>query len=115
MRHLRKGRKFGRVRKVRKAFLRNLEVHLVLKGKIKTTLARAKELRPRVEKHVTFAKNNSLAHRRQLIRKLPPKAVERLMSEIAPRFQNRAGGYTRIIRMPARKSDGAKMAVIEFV
>lgn len=115
MRHSKKGRKFGRERKVRRAFLRNLEVNFILKGKIKTTVARAKELRGRVEKHVTIAKTGIVSHRRLLAKTLPPMAVKKLVDDIAPRFKERPGGYTRVLKMGPRKSDGAKMAMIEFV
>src|SRR3989344_1782103 len=114
MRHSRKGRKFGRVRKVRRNFVRNLAAHFILRGKIKTTLARAKELRSIVEKNVTLAKSDTLSNRRLLLRRLPLSAVGRLFKEWGPKFRDRKGGYTRIIRLVPRRSDGSKMAVIEF-
>ena len=115
MRHLKKGRKFGRVRKVRKAFIKSLASALILRGKIKTTQARAKEIRPIVEKMVTKAKNNSLETRRLILSRLPKDAAKKLFEEVAPKYVGRPGGYTRITKLVPRKSDGAKMAIIEFV
>ncbi|MBI4059459.1 50S ribosomal protein L17 [Candidatus Giovannonibacteria bacterium] len=115
MRHRKKGRKFGRVRKVRKAFLRSLLRALVLKERIRTTEARAKEIRPRVEKLVTLAKKNTLAARRLVAARLDRDSAKKIFSVIAPRYEKRPGGYTRIIKLPPRSSDRAKMAIIEFV
>ena len=110
-----KGRKFGRVRKVRKAFMRSLAVSLVESGKIKTTEPRAKELRPYIEKMVTKAKKNDLANRKRIIAKIGVKPTRKLFDEIGPKYKTREGGYTRITKLPARKSDASKMAIIEFV
>ena len=115
MRHLRKNRKFGRPADFRKAFLWNLGSSLILKERIKTTEARAKEIRPLIEKIVSTAKNETLANRRLLLKNLTAKTVNKLFKELAPRFKERKGGYLRILKLDARKNDGARMAIIEFV
>ena len=114
MKHLRKNRKFGRPADYRKAFLWNLIGSLILKERVKTTEARAKEIRPMVEKAITRAKVDSLANRRLLLKKLGLKPVNKLLKDISPRFKERGGGYCRIIKLERRKNDGAKMAIIEF-
>lgn len=114
MRHLKKGKQFSRVRKVRKAFLTSLISALVLKKKIVTTEARAKAIRPLAERAVHRMKNPTLAARRTTLRKFPPAVVKRLEA-IAKDMEGRSGGYIRITKMPRRASDSAKMAVIEFV
>ena len=116
MRHHNHNRKFGRERNERRAFLRSLAVNLIAHGKIKTTVARAKELRPLIEKLVTRARGGLLADRRLLLSRLGrPEAMKKLMTEIAPRYQTRAGGYTRITKLPPRLADGSPQALIEFV
>ncbi|MDP3975081.1 MAG: 50S ribosomal protein L17 [Candidatus Jorgensenbacteria bacterium] len=116
MRHQNKGRKFGRERGQRKAFLRNLAGQLITRERITTTEARAKELRTVVERFVTYGKRQNLASLRLLIQKLPKAAAYKVYHELGTRYASRAGGYTRIVkRAQARKSDGAHMAVIEFV
>jgi len=114
MRHLRKGRKLSRKRDQRRALLKSLAVSLILKGKIKTTEARAKELRPFIEKLVTRSKRTDLATIRYLSGLLPEKARKKIQ-ELGQRYQNRKGGYTRIIKLGFRKTDNAPMALIEFV
>ncbi len=99
----------------RRALLRILAVNLVLKGKIKTTRARAKELSPFVEKAITIAKKPGLNSVRSLSRFLPEKAVSKLVKEIAPRYLTRHGGYLRVIKIEPRHLDNAQMAVVEFV
>lgn len=99
----------------RSALLSGLISSLVEHGKIVTTEARAKELRPAVEKLITRARRNNLANIRLLRRKLNKPTLKKLLKDIAPRYITRAGGYTRIVRMPPRKSDGAKMAQIELI
>lgn len=84
-------------------------------GRIETTLAKAKELRPNIEKTITKAKNNSLVMHRELLSELPASAVNKLMTEIAPKYKARYGGYTRIIKLQPRKSDASKMAIIELI
>ena len=121
MRKKNKGRKFGREKAQRKALLKSLISALFIKEKIKTTEAKAKEISPIAEKFITSAKNiplfphSSVATRRVLARYFSPKVVKKLVNEIAPRYQERKGGYTRIIRLGPRKSDGAEMAIIELV
>src|SRR3989344_1749153 len=114
MRHRKKGRKFGRVRKVRVALMRSLLRALILKEKIKT--AKAKEIRPKVEQLVTKAKDKSLAARRGILSILPDNScAKKLQTVLAPKYLDRRGGYTRIIKLGARPSDRAPMALIEFV
>lgn len=117
MKHHAKNRKLGRTRNVRKALIRSLADALIKHGKIKTTEAKAKELRPFIEKLITKAKTDTLAGKRVVISRLAGSAstAEKLYREIAPKFKDRQGGYTRIIKMPARSGDGSKMALIEFV
>lgn len=117
MRHHNTNRKFGRVKKVRAALIFGLTRSLILHGKIKTTEAKAKELRPIVEGLVTKARRNTVPMRRLLTARLLNQArlSKKLQEEIVPRYKDRKGGYTRIMKLPRRKSDGAPMAVIEFV
>lgn len=115
MKHKKKGRKFGRERDVRKALMKSLAFNLIKKEKIKTTEARAKELRPFVEKLVTRAKIDNLSNRRLLISRIGKRATKKLFEKIASKYQERKGGYTRIIKLPHRKSDASKMTIIEFV
>jgi large subunit ribosomal protein L17 len=116
MRHRVKGRKLGRSPSHRKAMFRNQLASLVREESIKTTLPRAKELRPIAEKVVTQGKRDTLHARRLVNRWLPERdLVKKLFDDIAPRFQERPGGYTRIIKLGPRLGDGAEMAVLEFV
>ena len=115
MRHLRKNRKFGRPADFRKAFLWNLITSLILKERIKTTEARAKEIRPIAEKTISTARNETLANRRLLLKNLNVKTVNKLFKELSPRFKQRKGGYLRILKLGTRKNDGAKMAMIEII
>ena len=117
MRHHNSKRKFGRVRKVRNALVNSLACNLIVREKIKTTLPKAKELRPFIEKLVTRAKGNKVATKRLIIGKLGGRAreVKKLFDVLAPRYKDKTGGYTRILKLGARVSDGAPMAVIEFV
>ena len=117
MRHGNNKRKFGRVRKVRKALINTLALNLIVRGKIKTPEPKAKELRPFVEKLVTGAKTGNAATRRLIISRLHNRApeVKKLFDVIAPKYKGRNGGYTRVLKLGARKSDGASMAIIEFV
>ena len=116
--HHNKNRKLGRPRDQRKALLKSLALALIDKEKITTTEAKAKELRPFIEKLVSKAKEKTLASHRAVISGLfnQEKAAKKLVSEIAPRYEKRAGGYTRVLKLSARrKGDASKMAVIEFV
>ena len=115
MRKRKKGRKLSRQRGQRQALLKALASALILREKIKTTEAKAKEMAGFVEKFITIAKKGNLAPRRRLAKFFSPKIVKKLIIEIAPKYQDRPGGYTRIIKLGPRKSDGAKMAIIEFV
>ncbi|MDQ5954975.1 MAG: large subunit ribosomal protein [Patescibacteria group bacterium] len=117
MRHHNTKRKFGRDKNQRKALLSSLALSLIIRGKIKTTEIKAKELRPFIEKIVTQAKKDTVAGRRLIIAKLSNRKpeVKRLFEVVAPKYVDQNGGYTRILKLGARKSDGAKMAVIEFV
>lgn len=115
MRKLNKGRKLSLKKGPRKALLRTLANSFFLRQKIKTTEAKAKELRPMVEKMISRAKDDSIANRRFLARNLTPEMVKKITKEIAPEYKDRQGGYTRITRLGPRNSDGAKMAIIELV
>lgn len=116
MKHLKKGRKFGRGRGQRKAFLRILADNLVRQERIVTTEARAKELRPFIERLVTYGKKQNLHGLRLLLQKLPKDSAYKMHHEIAPRYKERSGGYTRIVKQGVRrKSDAAKKAIIEFI
>jgi len=115
MRKLKKGRKFSRKKDQRKALLKSLASALILNGKIKTTEAKAKESRLFIEKYINLAKNKDLATRRFLLKFFSVKVVKKLVDEIGPRYKDRKGGYTRIIKLGPRKSNGAKMAIIELV
>jgi large subunit ribosomal protein L17 len=117
MRHGNNKRKFGRVRKVRVALINSLALNLIVRGKIRTTEPKAKELRPFIEKLVTRAKKGDMATRRLIISSLSNRRpeVKKLFDVIAPKYKGRSGGYTRVLKLGARKSDGAKMAIIEFI
>jgi large subunit ribosomal protein L17 len=118
MRHHNTNRKFGREQGQRKALLRSLARELILHEKIQTTEARAKEIRSIVEKLITRAKTSSLATRRALVSTLGSKdlaPVTKLLDTLAPRFKDRAGGYTRITKVGNRESDAAPEAIIEFI
>lgn len=116
MNHSKKGRKLGRKRDQRRALLKSLAASLILKEKIKTTEAKAKEVRPYVEKLITKSRiTNNLSVIRYLSRYLPEEARKKIVAEIGPRYQERPGGYTRIVKLGLRKTDGAKMAIIELV
>lgn len=107
-------RKFGRDRKVRTAMYKSLVTALIDHGQIKTTQAKAKSLAQVVEKMITLAKRDNLNARRELLGHVGEKAAKKLMGEITQAHAARKGGYTRIIRLGQRQSDGAEMAIIEF-
>lgn len=116
MRHKIAGRKLNRTSSHRKALFKNLAQALIKNEHIKTTLPKAKELRPVVEKLVTLAKKGTLAARRQAISQIQDQdSVVKLMSVLSSRFTNRSGGYTRILKNGFRYGDNAPMAIIEFV
>jgi len=116
MRHRRIGKTLDRKAAPRRALLRNLATSLILYEHMDTTLAKAKAIRPIVEKLITKSKTNSLATRRELMKTLMTEtAVNKLLVEIGPRYAARAGGYTRIIKLNTRKGDGAEQAQIQLV
>lgn len=116
MRHRVRGRKLGRTSSHRKALFRNQLTALFTHDRIVTTLAKAKELRPMAERMVTLAGTGTLPARRKVLTMVSDKGVvRRLFDEIAPRFTDRPGGYTRIMRLGRRRGDGAELAIIEFV
>jgi len=116
MRHHVKTRTLGRTKRQRTALLRSLARSLVLEEGITTTLAKAKELRPFVERLVTASKKNTLQSRRIVIERLvSPEAVRKLHETLAPRFEKRAGGYTRIVRLGKVGKRHAESARIEFI
>jgi len=120
MRHRHGYRKLGRVMEHRKALLRNLSCDLIENGKIETTLPKAKELRRYIEKLITRAKNPDFNTHRYIYAKLGSNSrakgnTRRLIEEIAPKYRERNGGYTRIIRTRFRRGDAAEMCIIQFV
>ncbi len=116
MRHKAQVSNFGRGADAKKALFRGLVVSLVEHGRIKTTVAKAKELRRHAERAVTMAKKGTLHARRLLLSRYPhTEAVKNLVDNIAPRFKTRPGGYTRIVKLGQRVGDGAEMAFIEWV
>lgn len=115
MRKRKKGRKFHRKRDQRRALLKSLARELLLRERIKTTEAKAKELRSFVEKFIERGKEKNLVNIRYLRRFFAKDVVKKLFEEIGPRYKERKGGYTRILKLGKRKSDGAKMAIIELV
>jgi large subunit ribosomal protein L17 len=116
MRHAVAGRKLNRTTSHRKAMFNNLAAALVKHEQIKTTLPKAKDLRPIVEKLVTLGKKGGLAARRQILASIKDeKLAEKLLTTLADRYKSRAGGYTRVLKAGFRYGDMASMAIIEFV
>jgi large subunit ribosomal protein L17 len=116
MRHLNSGSKLGRNPAHRRATLRNLVTNVIEKERITTTVTRAKAARPVVERIITLGKGDSLHTRRQAASYLlTPGATQKLFDDIAPRFADRAGGYTRIIHAGFRIGDGAQLAILELL
>ena len=116
MRHLKAHSKLGRNPAHRRATLRNLVTNLLIRERITTTLTRAKAARPLAERMITFGKRDTLQSRRQAAAFLMTlEATRKLFSEIAPRFADRAGGYTRIVAAGFRVGDGAKVAILELL
>ena len=116
MRHKKKGRKLGRKAGNRRALLMNLASQMITHKRIKTTDAKAKELRTFIEPLITLAKKNDLHSRRMVIKKLPNKNIVRtLCDDIAPNYIDRPGGYTRIVKLGYRDNDRAPVSIIEFV
>ncbi len=116
MRHRVKGKKLKRDTSQRMALLRNLVTSFLEKERIKTTLAKAKATKPIAEKMITLAKKNTLHTRRLALRFIYKKeVVKKLFDELGPRFSERPGGYTRIVKIGPRAGDGAEMAILELV
>ncbi len=116
MRHRMAGRKLGRKTPHRKMMFRNMVTSLLDKERIRTTLPRAKEVRPIAERIITLGKRESLHARRQALAFVQdPEVVSKLFKTLAPRFADRNGGYTRIIRLGFREGDGAQMAILELI
>ena len=116
MRHKKAGRQLRRTSEQRLALLRNLATSLIENGAIVTTEAKAKELRPFVEKLISKAKTGTLHSRRLAVRHIHKRdAADKLFQEIGPKFATRNGGYTRILKTGHRKGDGAEMARIELI
>ena len=116
MRHQRSGRKLGRDAAHRKALYANLTSALIEHGRIRTTEAKAKEVRPIVEQMITLGKRGDLAAHRQAVAFLRSKAIaHKLFADIAPRFADRPGGYTRVVKIGPRQGDAAEMAYLELV
>ena len=119
MRHQKRGRKFNRTASHRKAMMSNLASALILNKRIQTTDAKGKELRGFVERLVTYAKQDSIHGRRLIQKKIKgtrsKEIANILIHEIAPSYENRQGGYTRIIKLNNRKNDNAAVSLIEFV
>lgn len=110
-----KGRIFSRPKNQRVALLNSLAASLFIHGKITTTQAKAKDLKMMAEKLISRARQNTVANRRLLAQYLPPEIAKKLSTEIAPKYASRKGGYTRIMKLGPRKSDGSEMAIIEII
>ncbi len=116
MRHRKKINSLSRDKDHRRALMKNLAESVILHESITTTLAKAKAVKPYVERLITRAKKNDLATYRYLLQRLPtPNSAKKALEILGPRYKDRQGGYLRIIKLPSRKGDGAKMAKIEFV
>lgn len=116
MRHHNNVRKFGREKNQRRALMKSLASSLLIHEKMTTTLPKAKELRPYIEKLVTRAKNNSLSSRRLIYSTLgTSNASKKLINILGPKYAERKGGYTRITRLASKRQDNALMAQIEFI
>src|SRR6202451_976349 len=116
MRHLVSGHKLGKQPAHRRAVLRNLVTNLIEKERIQTTILRARAARPLAERMITLGKRDLLHARRHAAAFLStPGATQKLFSDLAPRFADRPGGYTRIVRVGWRLGDGAELAILEFI
>ena len=116
MRHRKKGRKLSRTASHKRATMRNMATALFRHGRIETTTAKAKELRPYAERLITLAKRGDLHARRLAATKIQDRVVlGTLFDDIGPRFSERPGGYTRILKLGNRKGDAAEMSLIELV
>lgn len=108
-------RRFGRTKSQKKALMQSLSRNLINHGRIKTTKAKAQELRMFVEPLITIAKKDNASSRRRLAKHFDKKIVKQMVEEIGPKYKERPGGYTRIIKLGPRESDGAKEVFIELV
>lgn len=116
MRHNKKGKIFGREKGPREAMLRNLAQSVILYENVNTTLAKAKAVRPLVEKLITTGRSKTLVTRRALSRVLTiESAVNKILEELGPRYASRPGGYTRIIKLGTRAGDGAEIAQLQLI
>ena len=116
MRHRKSGKQLSRTSSHRKAMLGNLVTSLITHERVETTHVKAKQAQRVADKMVTFAKEGTLHARRQSARVLKhPAAVQKLFNELGPRYQDRAGGYTRVLDLRVRKGDGAEVALLEFI
>jgi large subunit ribosomal protein L17 len=116
VRHQRAGRKLGRDAAHRKALYANLTASLIEHGRIKTTVAKAKEVRPVAEEMITLGRRGDVPARRQALKFLRSQdVVHKLFSEVGPRFSDRPGGYSRIVKLGPRQGDAAEMAYLELV
>jgi large subunit ribosomal protein L17 len=116
MRHRRAGRKLGRDAAHRKALYANLTASLIEHGRIKTTVAKAKEVRPVAEEMITLGRRGDVPARRQALKFLRSQdVVHKLFSDVGPRFVDRPGGYSRIVKLGPRHGDAAEMAYLELV
>lgn len=116
MRHQKKTAKLSLKTGPRKALLRGLATSFILNGKMETTEARAKAVKPIIEKYITVSKVNNLINRRKLSRYFyNEKAINKLLNELGPKYQERKGGYTRIIRLSSRRGDNALKVLLELV
>jgi large subunit ribosomal protein L17 len=115
MRHGMVNRKLGRTSAHRNALFRNQLASLIDKERIITTLPKAKELRPQIERLITLARTDSVHNRRQAVRVIDETMVAKLFNILGPRFADRPGGYTRIIKLGPRRGDAAEVAILEFV
>lgn len=115
MRHRKKKLKLTKTRDQRRALLRSLASSLIFKERIITTEAKAKKLRPFLEKSISRSRKNTVANQRLLLKDFSKKVVNKLIRELGPRYKDRSGGYSRIIKIIPRKTDSARMAIIELV
>ncbi len=117
MKHHKNFRKFGREKNQRLSFVKGLAINLIRHGKIETTVARAKEIRPFVERLVTLAKIDSVSRRRLVSSRILNQEDEtkKLFTEYAPKYKDVLGGYTRIVKLGQRLGDGSAIAIIEFI
>lgn len=116
MRHRKKGKILDRKKEARQAMLRNLATSVIIYERVKTTEAKAKAVKPLLEKLITIGKKNDLTARRKLLKALYfKKAVKKVLEVLGPKYQERKGGYARIVKLGRRKGDGAQIVQIEFV